>query len=454
VSVQSPVVNVQNISDRTSRWPDRKSRRGKRPWLVRWTMDGKEKTKSFANQAQAEDFHHKLTAAAGKRLEWDERTKEPVEWEPRNVPSVAECARQMIQDEWDSLVPNTRRSLAEALTRFVVATASTGSAVMADARRKQFRREMNHYWEDTSYQLPKWIGQWLLKWSPRIDALTSQQLSRVDRAFKITDAGTRRAESTYRRYRSGGMKCMNYAVAEGYIESFDWPKAPAGVNRRKKVRAQRVHRAEALKGLPNRDEVFALLDALENFRPESFRYRAMSAVAIYAGLRPAEVAVLEVSDFGKTRKGAAFVRVEKTWGGSGALWGTNAEDVDLPKTGTTRRVLIPTQLVDEIDSWKKREGIKSGPLFLGTNGQPPVHWNQAVARACRKVEIRTITPYGLRHTNATLLMEAGVPLGVIAERLGNSVDVLVNHYLGYLQGSEESGEQDFERFLDARVPLG
>ena len=41
-------------------------------------------------------------------------------------------------------------------------------------------------------------------------------------------------------------------------------------------------------------------------------------------------------------------------------------------------------------------------------------------------------------------MEAGVPLGVVAAQLGNSIEVLVQHYLGSLQGSREMAPTKLE----------
>jgi len=43
--------------------------------------------------------------------------------------------------------------------------------------------------------------------------------------------------------------------------------------------------------------------------------------------------------------------------------------------------------------------------------------------------VRPITPHGLRHTTATLLLGAGVPVQVVAQRLGHSdVTMTLNTY--------------------------
>ena len=439
-----PRVNVQSVGDRRGRATKSKERR---PWIVRWTVDGEEASRSFRTRVQADDFRGKLATAAGRPIEWDPLTKLPVDWTPQHVPTVADVAREMIQDEWADLAPNSRRSLGEALTRLVEATAEPGAPAFSSKKRTEFRKEMNRYWEARTYTPTREVAAWLARWSPTVDSLSKERLSGADRALRVTDAGTARAATTYQRYRSGATKCLAFAVEQGYIEAFEWPATKRGVSRRKKRKSQRAKTTNRLQDLPNRDQVFAILDAMQNSRRESLRYRAMTAVAVFGGLRPSEVVVLEVGDISKTRKGQPFIKVEKAWNGTGLLWGTVDEDVALPKTGETRKVMVPQRLVDEVEAWKEVSGISSGPLFLDEKGEPPTNWGRALAAACRKVGVNELTAYGLRHTNATMQMEAGVPLGVIAQQLGNSVEVLVVHYLGWLQGSPEASQQLFEDFL-------
>ena len=439
-----PRVNVQSVGDRRNRATKTKERR---PWIVRWTVDGEESSRSFRTRVQADDFRGRLATAAGRPIEWNPDTKLPVDWTPQQVPTLAEVARQMIQDEWADLAPNSRRSLSEALTRVVEATADPDAPTRTEPKRREFRREMNHYWEAPTYTPSKEVADWLRKWSPKVDTLTKERLKAANRALRMNDAGVARAATTYQRYRSGATKCLAFAVDQGYIEAFEWPQTKRGVSRRKKRKSQRAKTTKRLQGLPNRDQVFTILDAFHNGRRESLRYRAMSAVAVFGGLRPSEVVVLDVGDIGKTRRGQPFVRVDKSWNGTGSLWGTSDEDVALPKTGEVRRVMVPQRLVDEVEAWKRAAGISSGPLFLDENGEPPSNWGRALGTACRKAGVNEVTAYGLRHTNATMQMEAGVPLGVIAQQLGNSVEVLVVHYLGWLQGSQEASQRLFEDFL-------
>jgi len=125
------------------------------------------------------------------------------------------------------------------------------------------------------------------------------------------------------------------------------------------------------------------------------------------------------------------------------LQSESEEDVALPKTANFRDVMIPESLVMEIETWCEVSATTEGPLFL-VDGQPPSNWGRALRPACQKVGIQSISLYGLRRANATMLMEAGVPLGVIADQRGNSIEVLVKHYLGSLQGSRDLAPSKLE----------
>jgi integrase len=69
-------------------------------------------------------------------------------------------------------------------------------------------------------------------------------------------------------------------------------------------------------------------------------------------------------------------------------------------------------------------------------------------RALRSIDHPTLRVYDCRHAAATSWLEAGVPLGEAARRLGHSVDTLVSTYVGALSGHEEIANARIEAFLD------
>lgn len=71
----------------------------------------------------------------------------------------------------------------------------------------------------------------------------------------------------------------------------------------------------------------------------------------------------------------------------------------------------------------------------------PSNWGRALKRACEGVGRAPIRVYDLRHTCATSWLRAGVPLGDVARRLGQSVETLVTVYVGALDGDDEAANR-------------
>lgn len=58
--------------------------------------------------------------------------------------------------------------------------------------------------------------------------------------------------------------------------------------------------------------------------------------------------------------------------------------------------------------------------------------------------------YDLRHSQATLMLAAGVPLKVISERLGHAnISMTADTYMAVLPTLQEQAVKDFERLLSA-----
>ncbi len=63
------------------------------------------------------------------------------------------------------------------------------------------------------------------------------------------------------------------------------------------------------------------------------------------------------------------------------------------------------------------------------------------------IKINTITPHGLRHTHATTLINAGVPPKTIADRLGNTVEVIYKTYTHSNEDLEEMAVTAFNQSM-------
>lgn len=100
------------------------------------------------------------------------------------------------------------------------------------------------------------------------------------------------------------------------------------------------------------------------------------------------------------------------------------------------------------------EADRPGLVFAGPDGGPihPEYVTRAFDRLVAKQGVPRIRFRDLRHTHATLLLRAGVPVKVVSERLGHaSPGFTLNVYQHVLPGMQAEAAEVFERLLDAAI---
>lgn len=96
--------------------------------------------------------------------------------------------------------------------------------------------------------------------------------------------------------------------------------------------------------------------------------------------------------------------------------------------------------------WRDRWGL----AFTEEDGTylVPMNVTQAFRWRVRRVDVPTIRLHDLRHTHATLLLEAGVPIKVVSERLGHaSVSMTLDVYAHVLPAMEVDAVERFTAHL-------
>lgn len=80
---------------------------------------------------------------------------------------------------------------------------------------------------------------------------------------------------------------------------------------------------------------------------------------------------------------------------------------------------------------------------------------QTFKRAVRKVDVPTLTLHGTRHTHATLLLKAGVPLHVVSRRLGHASEAFTAAvYAHVLPGQQREAAETFSRLVFGATEVG
>jgi integrase len=181
-------------------------------------------------------------------------------------------------------------------------------------------------------------------------------------------------------------------------------------------------------------------------------------VLITMGLRRGELLGLRWSDVDLTRH---RLRVEQQV----VMVGTRLEITSV-KTEKSRRLLeLPPSLVDLLQEHRKRQQARielAGELwddhdlvFCTSRGRPlaPRNVARAFKALCARAGVPKITLHEGRHTHTTTLIAAGVPIGVVSQRLGHSrVSTTMDVYAHVLPSMQAAATTEIERlFFDSEA---
>ncbi|QXC60648.1 site-specific integrase [Aquihabitans sp. G128] len=132
------------------------------------------------------------------------------------------------------------------------------------------------------------------------------------------------------------------------------------------------------------------------------------------------------------------------------------------KTGAGRRVIdLDPGTVGVLLEWRNRRGEEQGGrktgaeeiVFTKEDGSwiHPDLFSQSFDRAVAKLDLPRISLHDLRHTHATLLLKAGVPVKVVSERLGHAnVAFTMSVYQHVLPGMQAEAAEVFAQLLSDR----
>lgn len=176
----------------------------------------------------------------------------------------------------------------------------------------------------------------------------------------------------------------------------------------------------------NRKELAALLNAFREHLP---RHYPMALTLARTGMRLGEAMALQWGDIDFHGR---FINVQRNI--SKGIIGT-------PKSGKSRRVDMSQQLTDvlwnlrnqrRIETLQKGWGQVPEWVFISETGTSLIehHWRVRVfAKALEKAGLRKVRIHDLRHSYASLLIQAGESLAYVRDQLGHhSIKVTVDIY--------------------------
>lgn len=445
-------------------WGVRK-RASKRPsYDVRWSVADQVFSETFRTKALADHYRTKLMRAARDGEEFDDATGLPDSMaEQKAKLTWYDFALKYLAMKWPHAAPNTRDGINESLTSVTI-------ALLGDrpGRPNAFLiRQALRNWAfvlpgPAEREAPTEIANtlhWIAKASRPLNDLADPVTTReVLDSFKIRLDGKSAAAETVRRKRRTFVNALHYAVdlgefRENPLTAVRWqkPKVSSEVDPRVVVNPQQA-----------RSLLYAVSYVGGYRRARGRRLVGLFACMYFAGLRPAEAIGLAEADLTLPEQGWGTALLHRTRPSVGKQWtdsGESHDDRGLKNRPAedVRRVPIPPQLVAILSEHLDTFGAAAdGRLFYSEGGGVVASstysraWQEARTLAFPPATVASPLarrPYDLRHSALSTWLNAGVDPTEVAERAGNSVEVLLGRYAKCLDGRQEVANRRIEDLL-------
>lgn len=184
---------------------------------------------------------------------------------------------------------------------------------------------------------------------------------------------------------------------------------------------------------------------------ENIMYYSFFMVVSYTGMRRGEALGLQWKNINFNNH---TITIERTRDDKG---------IRSPKTkNSSRTILVDELLINQLASyktWCKKILLSYGkkltndtPIFISEHSGDPIGIGSTLyvfKNILKRTKLPEITIHGLRHTHATILLNRGLNVKVIAERLGNTPDMIYKVYGHVLRELERESVALFSQSLEA-----
>lgn len=445
-------------------WKIRRRRdRPTKPYQLRWRVGMRPHSATFISRALADDYRADLVKAARRGELFDTETGLPSSMHEQESRSLSwyEFARGYVRTRWSGSAAKSRESMVDGLATATLALVRDDLADIEPSRlRAAMRWVLTPHSDEGQAPIEVRCTCALLSESTLPVAQLADPLV-VRRVWEVLGQkldGTVAARETAARRRRVLSTALEYAVDMGEL----------GENPIRKIKRKRT----AHDGTVDRRVVVAPHQARELLTAVSYvgswkrargrRLVAFFATLYYAGLRPGEAAGLRKDDCHLPDAGWGLLTVAETRPISGKQWTDSGELHDRRglkqrDQGAVREVPAPPLLVEVLRAHLEEFGAASdGRLFanerggvLGSTTYSRV-WEEARGFALTPLQVASPLagrPYDLRHAALSTWLNGGVDPTDVAERAGNSVEVLLKRYAKCIDGRRGRNNRLIERAL-------
>ena len=227
-------VKVYGVQDRRS------TAQAKLPWVVRYTIDGRHRGKSFRTRAEADRYRSLLMQAVQAGGRFDETTGEPESWQtPLREVRVHEWSRRWLAEQWQEWQPRTRVSATESLARFITIATEHGAKTPEGLRVYLYTALAPGSERDAQHE------KWMAKNSLTLGELDRERIADIDRRLGLKLDGSPMAANTTNRIRIIARASVQSAIEAGAVAADAWPQRSIGERSRGRSEASTCARCRA-----------------------------------------------------------------------------------------------------------------------------------------------------------------------------------------------------------------
>lgn len=169
---------------------------------------------------------------------------------------------------------------------------------------------------------------------------------------------------------------------------------------------------------------------------DKWRFRIAFQILFWSGIREGELLALNVGDIGDGAPAA--IHIDKTYDRY-----EGKDNIGPPKTDNSYRdVTIPSFLFQEIKKYiDALYGIELDDRLFDLTKSGLV---KELHQCAKKAGVKEIRVHDLRHSHAAMMVELGYSLNALAERLGDTLDIVEKHYAHLYPGTLDRLAGDLE----------
>ena len=404
--------------------------RPKNPYVVRWIVENKERSRAFPLKVTAEDFRYKIIAAIQDREDFSTESGLPRSWDLEKM-TLASWAKEWIQEQLSTWAPKSRQSAVEPITLLLLIMVKPNATTPPAT----IKKDIAVWLMKANVDCPVWLERFsvsLASVDERACEVAAKKLYErtVQKGEELVQVP--RKPNTVNRYRTNVAPLFNGAVERGHLKTQPWPAPKRGKKRNKQRTKTKVVQVEKL---PTLETAFETINRLVSHQPASKGYRVIAACMLLAGLRPSEARALPIENLSfPTEDGeSGTIYIDVADKNAGSLYTDEDEEFGPPKTDERYAPMTPALAA----ILKEYIGTRTEGLMVTTRSGSVVTQSNFWRAWKRARQEKSWTTYDLRHTCATNWLRAGIDVRIIANWLGHSPEVLFNTYAGAMEGSNK-----------------